>query len=76
MKYKNFKKVNNRDYRWFDTYVFHNLDNIQQIDSFRKWWIERYPYQGDDKFIEILKYMSKRNFKRVRKVILEYLKLN
>lgn len=52
------------------------MDNIQQIDSFRKWWIERYPDQGDDKFIEILKYMSKRNFKRVRKVILEYLKLN
>tara|TARA_Y100000385_G_C12875735_1_gene543579 strand:- start:186 stop:584 length:399 start_codon:yes stop_codon:yes gene_type:complete len=76
MKYKDFKKVNNRHYRWFDTYVFLNLDNKQQIDSFRKWWVEMYQDQGDDKFIEILKYMSKRNFKSVRKVILEYLKLN
>ena len=76
MKYKNFRKIINRHYRWFDTYLFHNLDNIQQVDSLRKWWVKKYPDQGDDKFIEILKYMSTRNFKRVRKVILEYLKLN
>lgn len=61
-------------FKHFDFYLFHHVDNVQEIIALHKWWLKKYPDLNTRLFIDNVIRIVGNTYKETEKVLKEYIK--
>lgn len=70
VKKRHFQKSS---FKHFDFYLFHHVNNIQEMIALHKWWLEKYPDLNTKLFIDNVIRIVGNTYKETEKVLKEYI---